>query len=258
MLADFCLRLAAGMAGCMLLLSPAATARPRPGTRPFAHPNFFRTHCLTVLALAFGALLWVWSGASGWLLVCLGAAAVCACLASVTWSLERSPGAVTLLVLLTLILSVSLGLLEQANDESGTAWLVGAFSSAALLGAALSAMLLGHAYLIAPGMTMAPLYRLLAALAVALLVRATVDGVALGQWSSAHDGWSDMPADAMLWLPVRWLVGLVGPAVLCWMAWRTALIRSTQSATGILYVVVIFCFLGELTGRLLREHGVTF
>jgi hypothetical protein len=35
------------------------------------------------------------------------------------------------------------------------------------------------------------------------------------------------------------------------MAWQTARIRSTQSATGILYVAVIFCFLGELTGQLL-------
>ena len=41
------------------------------------------------------------------------------------------------------------------------------------------------------------------------------------------------------------------------MAWRTARIRSTQSATGILYVVVIFCFLGELTSQLLRGTGMT-
>src|SRR5439155_1443881 len=38
---------------------------------------------------------------------------------------------------------------------------------------------------------------------------------------------------------------------LAWMAWQAARIRSTQSVTGILYVVVIFCFLGELTNQLL-------
>jgi hypothetical protein len=38
------------------------------------------------------------------------------------------------------------------------------------------------------------------------------------------------------------------------MTWQTAKIRSTQSATGILYVVVIFCFLGELTGQLLGDN----
>jgi hypothetical protein len=60
-----------------------------------------------------------------------------------------------------------------------------------------------------------------------------------------------------LWLPVRWLVGFLAPLGLVWMAWQAARIRSTQSATGILYVVVIFCFLGELTGLLLRDGGVT-
>jgi hypothetical protein len=58
----------------------------------------------------------------------------------------------------------------------------------------------------------------------------------------------------VLWLPLRWGLGFVGPLVLAWMAWRTVRIRSTQSATGILYVAVIFCFLGELTGQLLWSN----
>jgi hypothetical protein len=60
-----------------------------------------------------------------------------------------------------------------------------------------------------------------------------------------------------LWLPVRWLLGFLGPLALTWMAWQTAKIRSTQSATGILYVVVIFCFLGELTSLILRDTGLS-
>ena len=43
------------------------------------------------------------------------------------------------------------------------------------------------------------------------------------------------------------------PLALTWMAWQAARIRSTQSATGILYVVVLLSFLGELTGQLLRD-----
>jgi hypothetical protein len=54
-----------------------------------------------------------------------------------------------------------------------------------------------------------------------------------------------------MWLPLRWGLGFLGPLVLAWMAWQAAKIRSTQSATGILYVVVIFCFLGEMTSQLL-------
>jgi len=60
-----------------------------------------------------------------------------------------------------------------------------------------------------------------------------------------------------LWLPVRWGIGLLGPLVFGWLAYRTAKIRSTQSATGILYVVVILAFLGELTSLLLlRDTGL--
>src|SRR3954452_9315567 len=99
MLADFCLRLALGMTAVLLLLSPASTARPAVGRKPLANANFFRTQFLVVLAFALAALLWLWSSASWPVLACLFAAATLALLASVTWSLERSPGGVTLLVL---------------------------------------------------------------------------------------------------------------------------------------------------------------
>jgi hypothetical protein len=49
----------------------------------------------------------------------------------------------------------------------------------------------------------------------------------------------------------RILIGLVGPAIIAWMVWQTARIRSTQSATGILYAGVVLAFLGELLGQLL-------
>ena len=58
-------------------------------------------------------------------------------------------------------------------------------------------------------------------------------------------GPSTLESELILWLAVRWIIGFVGPLVLGWMAWETARIRSTQSATGILYVVVILCFSGR-------------
>ena len=57
--------------------------------------------------------------------------------------------------------------------------------------------------------------------------------------------------EVTLLLPVHWLVGLVGPAILAGLAWQTAKIRSTQSATGILYVVVIMVFLAEVVSMVL-------
>ncbi len=167
-------------------------------------------------------------------------------------------GGVTLIVLTTALLVAGLVLHESAHLESRNlaATLAGSLSSAALLGTATSAMLMGHSYLIAPAMSLTPLYRLLAALAAALGLRMLADGWAVGVWLTEHS-LAGLEGDAVLWLPVRWLVGFIAPLVLCWMAWQTAKIRSTQSATGILYVVVIFCFLGELTGLLLRDKGLT-
>src|SRR5262245_50247588 len=116
----------------------------------------------------------------------------------------------------------------------------------------MTAMLLGHSYLISPGLSLAPLIRQLAALAIALALRVCIGGVSLWLWSSSHD-LTNLSDETVLWLPVRWLVGLVGPAVASLFAYRTAQIRSTQSATGILYVVVILVFLGELMSLLLTR-----
>ena len=48
--------------------------------------------------------------------------------------------------------------------------LIGDATSALLLGAAMTAMLMGHSYLIAPGMSMTPLLRLLGALGLGVVV----------------------------------------------------------------------------------------
>ena len=119
-------------------------------------------------------------------------------------------------------------------------------------GAATSAMLMGHSYLIAPTMSLSPLNRLLGFLGVALGARTLLACLGLYWWTGYSQATS-LEADTLLWLAVRWLVGLIGPAILGWMAWETARIRSTQSATGILYVVVIMTYLGELTSLLLLE-----
>ncbi len=244
--AVFCLRLAAGMLACLLLL-PHAVVNPR----------FYRTHFLTALALSLAALLLVRQSAAGPLLALLGAGVALSFLGSLAWSLEGAPGGRALIGVTTAALAAGLGLLEawSPHSEALAPVLLGDYASAALLGSALTAMLLGHSYLIAPAMSIRPLMRLLAALAVTVLVRAALDGYALWRWTDSHS-LGNLGNDTLLWLPVRWVVGFVAPLALDWMAWQTARIRSTQSATGILYVVVIFCFLGELTAQLLRETGV--
>jgi hypothetical protein len=113
-------------------------------------------------------------------------------------------------------------------------------------------MLMGHSYLIAPAMSLTPLLRLLAGVFIATTLRLAVAGVSLWSWTAGHS-LVNLEDETVLWLPVRWALGLLGPLLLGWMAWQAARIRSTQSATGILYVVVILSFLGELTSLVLLE-----
>ena len=47
------------------------------------------------------------------------------------------------------------------------------------------------------------------------------------------------------------LFGLLGPVVLAYLTWETAKIRSTQSATGILYVDFFTVIVGELLAKYL-------
>jgi hypothetical protein len=241
MLPHFCLRVGLGLIAALLLLAPGRAFTPK----PLVGPRFFRTQFLIVLGVVGLALLFVRYTGPWYVVAVVAGAAMFSFAGSVVWALEGGPGGRSLIVLTMASLAIGLGLLEVQQPHGGALTLLSGLASAAVLGSALSAMLLGHSYLVAPSMSITPLFRLLTAVFMALIVRLLVEGVALGWWT----GWSfsdRLTADQTLWLPVRWGVGFIAPLGLCWMAWQTARIRSTQSATGILYVVVIFCCLGEL------------
>jgi len=243
MVASFCLRLACGMIAALALLSPAQV-----------HPRFFRVQYLTALGLFAVAAFFLWdvAGLSVWF--SLAAAIVLCFVGSIVWHIDGHPGQRAVLVMTSVAVLAAL-LFGGAAARGGrdTPWLVADdVASAAVLGAATSAMLMGHSYLVAPAMSLAPLNRLLAALGASLLARFALACVGLYQWTVRPSA-GNLETEMMLWLGVRWALGFLGPLVLAWLAWETARLRSTQSATGILYVVVILCFLGELTSQLLLE-----
>jgi hypothetical protein len=244
MLQCFCLRLACGLSGALLLFP----------TR-LVNPRFYRAHFLIVLGLlaAAAVLLRDQAHSLGWATIIVAAAS--AFLGSVAWSLHGAPGGriIAFLTLLTSATALGLvGMMLNSGVEPG--WmLVDEFSSAATLGIATTAMLMGHSYLIAPAMSLTPLLRLLATLVAVTILRMMLSSI--GIWSlTGLRSFANLDNDLLLWLPLRWGFGFAGPLVLAWMAWRAARIRSTQSATGILYVLVIFCFFGEVTSQLLRER----
>jgi len=257
MLAVFSLRLGIGLLLSLLLLAPD-TGRATAGQPDRVGFGFYRTHFLTALGFTCLAVFFVWDSAPAGLIALLIIAAVLAVAGSVVWALEGAPAGRVLVVLTPALLAAALVWVESLHSApvSLANRLIGDATSAALLGTSLTAMLLGHSYLISPTMSIRPLNRMLAAIAATIVIRAAADGYAFVRWTSEHS-LASLKGDAVLWLPVRAAVGLLAPLGLDWMAGQSARIRSTQSATGILYVVVIFCFLGELTALLLRDSALT-
>jgi protein NrfD len=138
-------------------------------------------------------------------------------------------------------------------------WLLTAtdLTSALLLGAATAAMVLGHWYLVVLDLPISALRRLTVLLIVALAARSLVVGFALA--GPVHIGLDDARLVAAgLWSPdgvfvwMRLLFGIAGPISLLWFIWKTVEIRSTQSATGILYVQMFLVLSGELLAKYLR------
>ena len=104
-------------------------------------------------------------------------------------------------------------------------------------GGSLAAVILGHWYLVTPKISEKPLIlqarMLMAVIGLQLLLFIV--------WTTLGGGPGQDPFDAftggnLLLVVLRLLVTLIFPLVLCWMAWRTALTRSMESATGLLYI----------------------
>jgi hypothetical protein len=110
------------------------------------------------------------------------------------------------------------------------------------LGSSLVALSLGHWYLVAPGMPLRPLVRVTFVLLGALVLQLL--------WVVASLLLSGIDVSAYaVFLGVRVLFGLVIPIPAAVMTWRTARIRSLDSATGLLYIVVALVLAGEITAR---------
>ncbi|MEP7379696.1 MAG: hypothetical protein ABI725_09080 [Chloroflexota bacterium] len=104
-------------------------------------------------------------------------------------------------------------------------------------GGSMAAVILGHWYLVTPKISEKPLVLqaklLLGVIGLQVLLFLV--------WTTLGGGPGQGPFDAftggnLLLVVLRLAVTLLFPVVLCWMAWRTALTRSMESATGLLYI----------------------
>ncbi|MGH9749741.1 MAG: hypothetical protein ACRD5D_00825 [Candidatus Polarisedimenticolia bacterium] len=149
-----------------------------------------------------------------------------------------------------------------AGVGAGPAWAFGAnaFAAAGLLGSVIVAMILGHWYLVRWKLPVDHLVRYARLLAGALGVRMALLLLGLGAAGLASErGLSGylhgVAVERGFFFWQRIFFGLLGPAVFAYMVHETARIRSTQSATGILYITVIFVLYGELLARYLTVAG---
>jgi hypothetical protein len=154
------------------------------------------------------------------------------------------------------------GVIAALRVTGGVLTSASALTSVALLGSACTAMVLGHWYLVIPSMDVRHLQRmvgfhmltLVARVAIVAIVLTLAVGVPLATGRSLR-GYITSVDGIFFWQRV--LFGLAGPAVLSYLTWETAKIRSTQSATGILYVDFFTVVVGEvLANYVLLSTGV--
>jgi protein NrfD len=147
---------------------------------------------------------------------------------------------------------------QAASAASGhaittqTLTVVSFLSSAALLGGACTAMILGHWYLVLPSMQVTHLQSIVRLHIASMVVRIAVVGAAvffaIVTWQPglgpSFRHYILSVSGVFFWQRV--LFGLAAPALLSYLTWETAKIRSTQSATGILYVDFFTVVVGEV------------
>ncbi|MCH8146747.1 MAG: hypothetical protein IH987_01975 [Planctomycetes bacterium] len=131
---------------------------------------------------------------------------------------------------------------------------------ALLLGSITVSWLLGHAYLTATKMTIAPLrhFSRMTLWAVGLRIAFAVVSLTIA-WQVSRDCGIDVWSriwGSWLILSLRFGVGLIGVGAFAYMVADCVRLRSTQSATGILYFGSIFAYIGELAARqMIAECG---
>ena len=237
LLADFAIRLACGLA--VLLLATPWRIVPS---------GFFKTHSQIVLGLLVLAALDMSRGGVTPPALVVIVAAVLSYLAAITWGLGLPR--VALPVTAAIVLATGGILVAVSRTPETEAWALaasGRLASAFLLGSTFTAMLLGHHYLITPAMSITPLRRVVKFMALGLGIRWLLAGLSLWFWLHETPASNLSATVSPMFLAIRWGMGFVGLALAIVMTWKTVEIRSTQSATGILYIAVIFVLIGELT-----------
>jgi hypothetical protein len=220
--------------------------------------GFFRVHLWVLMGLNTFASLVIISdrgafGSAGQVLLALAiCCVVISYIGAAVWLYEKHRAGSAMLYAVALVSLLAAALAtpwsSSATPLSILLGILDLVTGGMVLGSTLAAMLLGHWYLNTPTMELVPLKRLILLMAAAIILRGGLCAAGLllqlGAGQSLETGF-------WIWLSLRWLSGLLGTIVLAKLAWETLKVPNTQSATGILYALVILAFIGELTAQLL-------
>ena len=199
-------------------------------------------------ALAVGAVVWL------------------AGLLAVTWSQWERPRPSLPLVTLPSLVGCAVtaaATVARTPAAAAPAWAAALTLLGGLtLGMALYTMVLGHWYLNVARLPIAILARAVAVYSVLLALRLLWDAVAFATHSLPYQG-LPLPLYAFVGTLDGFLVavavffGTLFPLAATWLVQRTLAAKSTQAATGILYVVVVAAIIGDFSYRFfLLRYGV--
>jgi hypothetical protein len=133
-------------------------------------------------------------------------------------------------------------------------------SSALLFGIVNYAMILGHYYLVVPKLSEKPLITSMKITWLFILIKlifSTISTIGAKDFFVEETTLGAGYSFNWIMLIMRYLWGYVAVGILSYFAWKLSKIRSTQSATGVMYVMVFFGIVGELISLyLFKQFGL--
>lgn len=228
-------------AGSLAITALLALGKPLP-------ENFLR-FCSIAVALVAGVATLSATGESAGVQILVAAAA----LGWYVWL--RARGASVIPATIALVAGLAALVAECGISHEHLLCMTGAVSSGLLMGGVSVSMLLGHWYLVDTSLSIAALKQGALAYGAAVATRSAHVAATL-----AGGGWEALRvsrAEDLFFSPlgffflIRILVGLAAPALLAGLIWKTVQMRSTQSATGLLYIALTLVLFGELISQFL-------
>jgi hypothetical protein len=124
----------------------------------------------------------------------------------------------------------------QGGQPLAVPLLVQLLTLSVVTGGSMAAVVLAHWYLVTPRISERPLVLTTLILFWAIVVQLLLYATWLATGTPGGEPFEALTGANALFVWLRLIVGLLFPLLLTWMAWRTALTRSMESATGLLYI----------------------